>query len=206
MARDVFVSYASKGKLIADAACASPESSPGGYQQEITLLGGSKAILRLIRSEDKNALRAFHSRLSQDTRFLRYQYSKGDLTQADLDNFCDVDYHNTLALVAEVEREGCNEIIGVGRYYRLAIPNFAEVAFVVQDDEQKKGIGTQLLKHLALIAWQQDIHYFVAELLRTNARMLSIFKKSDPKMEIVTEGGSTCTGHLSVSKVISRMS
>ena len=74
---------------------------------------------------------------------------KGDLTEEDLKNLCDIDYNNSLALVAEAGLNGHKEIIGVGRYYRLPSLHTAEVAFVVRDCDQKKGIGTQLLRHFS---------------------------------------------------------
>jgi GNAT superfamily N-acetyltransferase len=172
------------------------------YRQEITLLNGDSIELRPICSQDKVALQSFHARLSEDTRFFRYQYHKGELTEKDLNNFCDIDYDNTLALVAEKGLNGRKEIVGVGRFYRLDNPEVAEVAFVVQDSEQRKGIGTQLLKHLALLARENNIAYFVAEVLRANGKMISIFRKSDPGMETVNEDGSSCTISFSVSEAI----
>jgi GNAT superfamily N-acetyltransferase len=175
------------------------------YRREISLLDGSKTVLRPITSNDRNALRAFHSRLSEDTRFLRYQYLKGQLTETDLKTYCDTKLGAELALLAEAERGKYKEIVGVGHYCRLPDCNTAEVAFVVQDNEQRKGIGTQLLRHLALLAWQQDIHYFVAEVLRMNRKMLSIFTKSDPGMEHIIGGGGTCTITISVAKAIQQI-
>ena len=175
---------------------------PPDYRQEITLLDGSKAIIRPILREDRNALLAFHSRLSEETRFLRYHYLKGELTEEDLKNFCEIDYHDSMALIAETEKEGYKEIIGVGRYFRLPHDHTAEVAFVVQDTAQKKGIGTQLLKHLAILAWQQDIRHFVGEVLRQNGRMLSIFRKSDPGMGQEIDSPCTCNITISVAEAM----
>jgi len=175
------------------------------YQQQIILLDGSKALLRLIQPEDRNRIIRFYNRLSPETRFLRYQYAKGDLTEGDLKNFCEVDYWNTLALVAEKGVDGHREIVAVGRYCRLPDERSAEVAFVVQDNEQGKGIGTQLLKHLAILAWENNIYYFVGEVLRINGRMLSIFRKSDPGMDYRIDDHSTCTIRLSVPEAMWRI-
>jgi GNAT superfamily N-acetyltransferase len=174
----------------------------GYWRKEVELLDGSRIWLRPIRSQDRSALTAFHSRLSEDTRFLRYQYQKGNLTEEDLKNFCDLDYNNNLALVAERQNKGSREIIGVGRYCRLADPQTAEAAFVVQDNEQGKGVGTQLLKHLATLASARGVRYFVAEVLRTNGKMLSVFRKSDPCLDQVNDECSTCTVTLSVPEII----
>jgi len=135
----------------------------------------------------------FHSHLSEDTRFLRYHYTKGNLTDEDLRTFCDIDYRDTLALIAEGAREGRTVILGVGRYSRLPKSDSAEVAFVVRDSEQNKGIGSILLKHLAEFAWQAGIRTFCGEVLRHNAKMLTIFRKCDPAMVQEVDCPSTCS-------------
>src|SRR5512139_3742530 len=83
------------------------------YRQETVLLDGENIVIRAIGPEDKKALLEFHKHLSEDTRFLRDQYLKGELTESDLKNFCEVDYDDTMALVAEMENAGCKQIIGV---------------------------------------------------------------------------------------------
>lgn len=173
-----------------------------GYRQEIILDCGDKIVLRPIGPQDKEALRSFFGRLSEDTRFLRYQYHKNEMTDNELNDFCELDYDNNMALVAEKGTYGQKCIIGVGGYYRLNNDHTAEVAFVVQDDEQRKGIGTQLLKHLAFHARNNEIDHFVGEVLRENGKMLSIFRKADPGMENKIADGSSCTVSLSVSEVI----
>jgi len=162
------------------------------YIRDMNTPDGRKVTIRPITCGDKNKLQVFHTRLSEGTLYQRYQYSKGDLTESDLQAFCSVDYDNTLGLVAETETNGRKQIIGVGRYARLPNPQIAEMAFVVQDSEQRKGIGTQLLRHLAILAWERGVRYFVGELLRENGRMINILRKSDPGMRQSAEG-STCT-------------
>jgi GNAT superfamily N-acetyltransferase len=170
------------------------------FRQEIELRDGSPALVRPIMAGDKPALIEFHSHLSEDTRFLRYHYSKGSLTEDDLRTFCDVDYRDTLALVAEGVRDGRTVILGVGRYSRLAKRDTAEVAFVVRDSEQNKGIGSILLKHLAEFAWRSGIQTFCGEVLRNNARMLTIFRKCDPAMVQEVDCPSTCSITVSTSE------
>jgi hypothetical protein len=175
---------------------------PLDYHRNIILRDEKPASIRPIYSTDKNSLVSFYTRLSEETRFLRFHYSKGDLTDSDLKLFCDLDYQNTLALVVESEQEGQRQIIGVGRYTRLPIDHTAEVAFVVQDSEQNKGVGTHLLYHLAILAWQRDIYFFFGEVLRQNSKMLSIFRKSDPKMKQEVDSPTTCTVTISVVEAL----
>lgn len=177
---------------------------PLDYRRTEVLTDGTTVEIRPICSADKKELLAFHQRLSPDSLFLRYHYSKGQLTDGDLKNFCDIDYFNDLGLVAEVERNGNKEIIGVGRYDRLPVNHTAEIAFVVQDSDQNKGVGTLLLKHLAVLAWERGIQNFFGEILRQNGRMISILRKSDPKMQQDVDCVSTCTVKLSVAEAIRR--
>ena len=174
------------------ATCPDSDKHVPDYIQNMNTLDGKEVTIRPITCDDKHKLQEFHARLSLDTRYLRYQYSKGDLTESDLHTFCNVDYYNTLGLVAETEINGQKHIIGVGRYARLNDPQIAEMAFVVQDSEQRKGIGTQLLRHLSILAWERGIRYFVGEVLRENGLMINILRKSDPGMHQVAEG-SSCT-------------
>ncbi len=88
-----------------------------GYHQKVKLFDGKEVVIRLINHGDKKSLSAFHARVSNESRFLRYHYFKGELTDDDLTNFCDVDCHDSLGLVAEQERDGQKEIIGVGRFF-----------------------------------------------------------------------------------------
>jgi GNAT superfamily N-acetyltransferase len=177
--------------------------TPPDYQPEIVLRDGFKIILRPITCDDRTEMVSFFGRLSEETRFLRYHYLKGSLTEADLSDYCELDYYDDLALVAEKRQDRNKIIIGVGRYDRLLEKDTAEVAFVVQDSEQGKGIGTQLLKHLAILAWQREVRYFTGEVFKTNAKMLNIFRKCDPRMEQVPDT-TTCDIKLSVQEAISR--
>ncbi|MGB9600866.1 MAG: GNAT family N-acetyltransferase, partial [Myxococcota bacterium] len=72
---------------------------------------------------------------------------------------------------------------GIVRYNRDPSDNFAEVAIVVRDDYQNRGIGTYMLKYIAQIAMERGISGFKAEVLATNKKMLRVFYKIDMKIE-----------------------
>ncbi len=172
--------------------------SPPDLQYLVALRDGRTTLLRPICSEDREGIVSFHSRLSPDTRFLRFHYVKNKLTENDLEQYCDVDYYDTFAMVAEMTRSRGSEIVGVGRYVRLApCSDSAEVAFVVEDGEQNNGIGTQLLLVLVDIARERGINTFVAELLNENAIMMDIFRKYRPELHQTIDGSSkNVTFHL----------
>ena len=164
--------------------------SPPEYQKWIVLLDGRRVFVRPICYTDKDAIRALHGRLTPETRFLRFHYTKPELTEQELNSFCNVDYDSNFALVAEMFRHGCIEVVGVGRYSCLPCRDTAEVSFVVEDTEQGNGIGTQLLKILASVAQEKRIKTFVAELLHENAIMKDIFRKYAPNLKVVIDGNS----------------
>ena len=164
--------------------------SPPDYQKWVALRDGRQVLLRPIFPSDKDAILVLFSRLSTETRFLRFQHAKQRIDPEELEGYCCVDYHDCFALVAEMLHSGRMEIVGVGRYIRLSDHRSAEVAFVVEDREQRNGIGTHLLRELARFARERDVTTFVAELLNENVVMLGIMRKCDPHLIQVVDGSS----------------
>ena len=90
--------------------------------------------------------------------------------------FLNIDFDNHVALIAEINEDGHPVIAGSGRYI-LVQPGQAEIAFLVVDAYQGQGIGTILMRHLALLARDAGLKELVAEVLPENAAMLKLFKK-----------------------------
>ena len=93
-----------------------------------------------------------------------------------------------MALVGTVPEAHGEDIIAIGRYYIVPQTNRAEVAFVVRDDWQNRGIGTSLFKLLIMIAKQNGIEGFDAEVLIENKPMLAVLNKGEGKLSSRTEG------------------
>ncbi|WP_052359877.1 bifunctional acetate--CoA ligase family protein/GNAT family N-acetyltransferase [Actinoplanes friuliensis] len=128
--------------------------------------------MRPIRPDDAPAIVEFHSRMSDRTRYLRYFSPYPRIPERDLARFVNVDHRDREAFVIV----SGPRIMAVGRYERLGpdAPE-AEVAFVVEDAHQGRGIGSVLLEHLAEAAREHGITRFVAEVLPQNAGMLRVF-------------------------------
>ncbi len=144
---------------------------PAGWEADVVVSDGGVVHLRPIRPEDADALVAFHATLSDRTRYLRYFGPYPRITERDVHHFTHVDHYDRVALVAVLG----DDLIGVGRYDRLGERADAEVAFVVADAHQGRGIGTVLLEHLAAAARERGIQRFVAEVLAENSRMVRVF-------------------------------
>jgi acyl-CoA synthetase (NDP forming)/GNAT superfamily N-acetyltransferase len=165
-------------------------SYPAAWEADVVVSDGGVVHLRPIRPEDADALVAFHAKLSDRTRYLRYFGPYPQIPERDLHRFTHVDHRNRVALVAVLDEE----IIGVGRYDRLggsgtADTADAEVAFVVADAQQGRGIGSILLEHLAAAARERGIKRFVAEVLAENSRMVRVFTDAGYSAEYEYDSG-----------------
>ncbi|GAB1642390.1 GNAT family N-acetyltransferase [Krasilnikovia sp. MM14-A1259] len=139
---------------------------------DVLLSDGSAVHLRPISPADAEAIVELHSRMSERTRYLRYFSPYPRIPERDLERFVTVDHHNREAYVAV----SGPRILAVGRYERMGPDSpDAEVAFVVEDAYQGRGIGSVLLEYLAQAAREHGIRRFIAEVLPQNGGMLRVF-------------------------------
>lgn len=148
---------------------------PSQYETEVLLKDGSRMRLRPIKGDDVERWLTFVSRLSDRTKYLRFHYVPR-LGREDAIRYCNVDYRDAFAFVAEVLRQRREEIIAIGRYYRLPNKTTAEVAFVIEDPYQGKGIGTKLMEWLTNVARDNGITTFEASVLAENEEMMTVFR------------------------------
>lgn len=169
---------------------ASPDSENlEKYTSVVKLMDGSSLRIRAIRPGDRERLIDFVSRLSSHSRYLRFHHVVSGLSAQEAGRFCDVDYKDSLALVAVVGEGAEEKIIAVGRYYRAPGGDTAEAAFAVEDRYQGKGIATCLLEQLALIARGIGIRIFEAFVLYDNKDMQEVFLNSGFRVSEQFESG-----------------
>jgi len=151
-----------------------PGVYPAELECDVVVTTGESFHLRPIRADDAQGLDAFHQRLTRDSIYRRYFSLHPVLSDAEVAHLTQVDFTDRLAFVVE---DG-DLLIAVGRYDRFPSSNSAEVAFVVSDDYQHRGIGLSLLEKLADAAWPMGITTFIAETQADNRYMMSVFQDS----------------------------
>jgi RimJ/RimL family protein N-acetyltransferase len=162
---------------------------PRDLEREIRLKDGAQARIRPIRADDQIRLMEFYDRLSQHTAYQRFFTLMRRLPPDWAKILATVDYRRRLALVAEHEGPGGIELVGVGRYEPTEREDTAEIAFVVQDGWQNRGLGTILFRGILDAAQARGISRFVAYVLADNTRMLDLIQRfTDIQRRTIEQG------------------
>jgi acyl-CoA synthetase (NDP forming)/RimJ/RimL family protein N-acetyltransferase len=146
---------------------------PAHWEADVVLADGGTAHVRPIRPADADRLRAFYSRLSDESIYFRFFGPRPRLSDKEVAWFTTVDYADRVALIATIG----TEMVAVIRYDRVE-PGEAEVAFLVEDAHQGRGVASVLLEHLAATARERGIGRFVADVLPANMRMMGVLRQA----------------------------
>jgi acetyltransferase len=154
---------------------------PAQHVGRWTMKDGAPVIIRPIRPEDEPLMIEFHKKLSERSVYLRY-FQPLKLTQRTaherLTRICFIDYDREMALVAErTKADGQPEIVAVGRLSKVHGRPEAELAALVQDELQGKGLGVELYRRLIEIARQQKLTKVHSDMLGENKEMQHLCKR-----------------------------
>ena len=147
--------------------------------ERVGLRDGGIILARPISPEDKQLLAQAFDRLSPESRYRRFFAPLERLTERDLAYLTEVDHRDHEAIVAIDPADG--SIVGVARYVRSDDPTEAEVAVVVADPWQGRGVATALLERLVMRAREEGIDHFVAIVLSDNEEALELFEHVAPR-------------------------
>jgi acyl-CoA hydrolase/RimJ/RimL family protein N-acetyltransferase len=153
----------------------------GEYPQHLetyrTLPCGLEILIRPVKIKDEPLLKNFFYALSDESLYRRFLSVRTDMPHQRLQEFSIIDFSQELILLATTEDNEYEKIVGVGQYGIDEPSHTAEVAFVVRDELQNQGIGTELLEYLTFLAKKQGLLGFTAEVLAHNHEMLHLFEK-----------------------------
>lgn len=160
------------------------------YKYSMKVKNGKTVDFRPLLPSDEFAYRNFFYSLQEKTIYLRFFYKMKIFSHEVIQKqWASIDYRKNMSVIGLVQKGGHQEIIGIGSYAKDE-PDRAEVAFVVREDYQGKGVASFLLDILEKIAKENDYKGFSASVLRENQTMIHIFKKKYPDAKIKASSGS----------------
>lgn len=150
---------------------------PEALETHRTTKTGTEILLRPVRISDEPLLKDFFYSLSDNSLYRRFISVRQDMPHERLQKFVAIDYTREMIILAAIQKEEKEVIVGVGQFGIDQTIHTAEVGFAVRDDHQNKGIGTELLSYLTFLAKKQGLLGFYAEVLVENRPMLHLFEK-----------------------------
>ncbi len=154
---------------------------PTQYERHTRLSDGAEILIRPIRPEDEPLLVQFHQALSDRSVYLRYFHWMKLEQRVDherLTRMCFIDYNRQMALLALADSSSAAPAIaGVARLVKAHHSNEAELAVIVRDGFQRRGIGMELVRQLLEFARDEQIHTITASVLRENGPMQKVFRR-----------------------------
>ena len=155
---------------------------PTRYVASWTMKDGTAVNIRPIRPEDEPVMVRFHETLSERSVYLRYFHFMNleqRVTHERLTRICFIDYDREMALVAERRNPttGESEILGVGRMSKIHGTSDAEVAVLISDKFQGRGLGKELLARLLIVGADEKLTRLTADILPDNRDVMRICEK-----------------------------
>ncbi len=159
----------------------------GEYPEDLethrTTRDSLEVLLRPVRITDEPLLKDFFYALSDQSMFRRFMSVRKDMPHERLQEFVVIDYTREIVILASIRHGATEEIVGVRQYGIDEATHTAEVAVVVKDEYHDKGIGTELLSYLTLLAKRHGLLGFTAEVLVENKPMLRLFEATGFDLE-----------------------
>ena len=166
-----------------------PSTYPEELERWLDLSDGSRVFLRPLKLTDEALLRDLFYRLSEESVHYRFFQVLRSMPHNRLQEFLRIDYEADMALVvltSSVEEDA--RMLAIAHFLKDPRTNLAEAAFLVRDDWQGKGLGSQLMMALVEAAQLQGIAGFTADVLADNRRMLHVFHKCGYAVQSRLEG------------------
>ncbi|MFE9023618.1 GNAT family N-acetyltransferase [Streptomyces sp. NPDC007808] len=152
---------------------------PAHWEADVVLRDGGTARIRPITVDDAERLVSFYEQVSDESKYYRFFAPYPRLSAKDVHRFTHHDFVDRVGLAATVG----GEFIATVRYDRIGADGMpasapadeAEVAFLVQDAHQGRGVASALLEHIGAVARERGIRRFAAEVLPANTKMIKVF-------------------------------
>ncbi len=151
---------------------------------------GLNILLRPVRINDEGLIKDLFYSLSDQSLKRRFMSPRTDIPHKIRQEFVAIDFSQKMVILATIEKEGKEIVVGMGQYITDTLTHTAEVAFTVKEDYHDQGIATEILKYLTILAKNEGLHGFTAEVLFENRPMMRVFEKVGFDMKRTIEDGS----------------
>ena len=153
----------------------------GEYPEDLetyrTTKDGTEVLFRAVKISDEPLIKDLFYSLSDNSMYRRFISFRKDMPHERLQEYVVIDYTQEMVILSFVHEGDKEELVGLGQYTINEQQHSADVAFIVKDEYQNKGIGTELLAYLTQLAKRQGLLGFTAEVLVENEPMLHVFEK-----------------------------
>lgn len=160
---------------------------PWREERNEKLRDGTRVLVRPIRMSDEEPLQRLLYELSDESRYLRFMCHKSAHPREEMQKLVDSDYAASMALVVCEPVSG--DLIAMARYDIDPGTGLAEIAFVVRDDWQRRGLGTCLMRRMVEIGRARGVRGFSADVLPGNMGMMLVFQQSGLPVQSRFDGG-----------------
>ena len=151
---------------------------PPEFRTTFLLKDGTRIGFRPVHPTDEPRMKDLWYALSQQSRYFRFMSWREWMSRRQIQDFVYIDHRNEVGIVGTLPEARGEEIIAYGCYYLDPGTNRAEVAFIVKDKWQNRGLGSFMFKHLMNIAKRSGIAGFTADVLFENRGMQEVFRRS----------------------------
>jgi len=158
--------------------------------REEVLASGETVHVRPVRLTDEEELKDLFYRLSDQSTYSRFMGFKKSHPHEEMQALVDLDDERSMAIVISARGEEREAIVAMSRYDVDPATNLAEIAFVVRDEWQRKGLGTLLMKSMAEIARSSGLRGFTASVLADNKPMMMVFYRSGLRLAVKRVDGT----------------
>jgi acetyltransferase len=158
------------------------------FRENWTSRDGKIVILRSITSNDKRIEKELIDGLSIQSSRYRFFHVIKEATEEMVSKFCDIDYKNEIAIIAEYDLNGQKRSVGVVRIYIDPDAKTGEFAILVADNFQDSGLGTKFMETLIGICRKRGMKSIYADVMASNTKMLTLAKEAGFSVGTSAEG------------------
>ncbi len=166
------------------------ERYPDELERHITLDDGGRVVFRPLRPTDDALVRDLFYDTSQNAVYKRFMNAKATYPRDERDAVVNIDYRTTMSLAAARSGPGADELVALAEWRLIPGDDRAEVAFMVRDDWQHRGLGIRLLNYLIELGIEKGLSGFRAEVLAENQGMLHVFQQCSQQVKIKLVDGT----------------